>query len=159
MNGPRRTMGSGAARMLAILCGLGSLLAGCAGNITGTGLDSDVERAIRHYYEYWAVENRASCTTPRIGTITRVETVSQAEDRLEYRIRYGIVGGIGSGDPGDGPYCTGFNDRRFVLVRDDGQWTVNYMSGWQYKTGNLDLGPIDARVRKPPVLGGVVNKP
>ncbi|MEZ5826708.1 MAG: hypothetical protein R3C97_18880 [Geminicoccaceae bacterium] len=134
-------------------------LSGCGGKGLVHGLDSGVERKIRLHYEEWAVENGALCTRPRMAAITRAEELSREEDRLEVELRYEVIGGVGMGDPGEGPQCKGFNDRRFVLLREDGDWNVTHMSGWQYKEGDFDLGSVKIGVRKPPVFGGVVYKP
>ncbi|MCB9943097.1 MAG: hypothetical protein H6851_05680 [Geminicoccaceae bacterium] len=155
VSGYRRTGGIRAPGSLlgvamGILCGCGAMT---------DGLDPQVERSVRDYYEKWAVENRALCTNPRMNAITRVNEVSRNADRIEVNLRYDVVGGVNAEDPSRGGHCHGFNDRRFVLTHDDRRWNVTYMSGWQHKNAGLDLGPVNLGVHMPPVLGGVIYNP
>ena len=105
------------------------------------------ERAIRRYYEAFAVESGATCTRPRIDTITESERIERTAETTVYRVRYAFEPFHWS-DTAYRQMCTGFGERRFVLQNEEPP-RVSYMSGMQYKSDKGAIKGVDLETPKP----------
>jgi hypothetical protein len=110
---------------------IAALVAGCA---NAPWQPPVYETAIKSYYEAHASEYNGQCLAPYIDGFTRIEVVEETPDRLVVDARYlyrdRVKDQRGSDDNGSFMReCVRYNQRTFVLARNDDQLQVTEMSG------------------------------
>jgi hypothetical protein len=109
---------------------LNLLFAGCSSVF---GEQSELDGAIKRYYEAHASERGGQCLAPYIDGFTRTQVVEDGPERLVVDVRYLYRDRYKDNESGvDGNAMTGcinYGTRRFVLARSDDALTVEQMSG------------------------------
>jgi hypothetical protein len=110
---------------------LGLLLAACAGDLAEQS-DWSLQRqpmllrAIQHYYQRFATEDRGRCRNVLMDAVTRSELVSQEQDRLVVNVRYRYRSTSG-GERSRG--CGGSGERTFEATGSGERYEILSMSG------------------------------
>jgi hypothetical protein len=103
-----------------------------SGPVAG-GEPSELDGAIKRYYEAHASERGGQCLAPYIDGFTRTQVVEDGPERLVVDVRYLYRDRYKDNESGvDGNAMTGcinYGTRRFVLARSDDALTVEQMSG------------------------------
>jgi hypothetical protein len=109
---------------------LNLLFAGCSSVF---GEQSELDGAIKRYYEAHASERGGQCLAPYIDGFTRTQVVEDGPEHLVVDVRYLYRDRYKDNESGvDGNAMTGcinYGTRRFVLARSDDALTVEQMSG------------------------------
>jgi hypothetical protein len=107
-----------------------SMLPGCAAGNRELAAYPGAEAQIRTFYDANALERNATCTTPFISNIVRVDTVIDNERQLVLDVEYLYDARVRPADFGLAA-CWNFASRRFTFDKVDGGLRLTGMTGEQ----------------------------
>ena len=123
---------------------LAFLLAACNYQVPAVAGYPGLQNKIMWYYDSNALEQNATCTQPRMRSVTSAQVIDENQESVAMRIRYYWLdeGQLDFDQDGFGPFagvplqrCNGFAERTFTFVKmTDGNLQVRSMSGPQRRS-------------------------
>jgi hypothetical protein len=107
-----------------------SMLLGCVAGDRELASYSGAESQIRAFYDANALERNATCTTPFISSIVKVDTIIDNDRQLVLDIEYLYDARVRIADFGLAA-CRNFESRRFTFDKVDGGLRLTGMTGEQ----------------------------